>query len=151
MPCSSLSVTAGQIGDGQTASNLATAQLTGTTDVWDDYVELSPASQIVCNYPLPSGITASSVSSLALQVNYRGPDRGSQLWTFEVRDNTTGTWTSLGDNTFAAVWVWTTHTFTLPAPLARYFSSSGTLQIRYGTTSSFDASDVDELLMTGTH
>ena len=44
-------------------------------------------------------------------------------------DTTTGTWTLLGDNTFAAGWIWTKHTFTLPAPYARLFSasSSGTL------------------------
>ena len=46
-------------------------------------------------------------------------------------------------------WVWTKNTFTLPAPLARFFSS-GTLQIRYGTTSNADASDIDQLLITGT-
>jgi cysteinyl-tRNA synthetase len=150
MACSSLSVTAGQIGDGQTASNLATAQLTGTTDTWDDYVELSPASQIVCNYLLPSGITSSAVSSLALQVNYRGPSKNTMTWTFEVQDATTGAWVLLGDNAFATGWVWTPTTFTLPGPLARFFSS-GTLKIRYGTASSADASDVDQLLMTGTH
>jgi hypothetical protein len=56
----------------------------------------------------------------------------------------------LGDNTFATSWVWTKHTFTAAAPLARFFSSSGTLQIRYGTTSNVDASDIDQLLITGT-
>ncbi|HXJ20573.1 MAG TPA: hypothetical protein VMT03_10095 [Polyangia bacterium] len=147
--CSTLSVVAGQIGDGQTASNLATAQLTGTTDTWDDYVELSPASQIVCNYNLPSGVSASSITSLALDVNYRGPTPNTMTWTFEVLDPTTGSWTSLGDNSFATGWVWTQHVFTLPTPASRYFSS-GTLQIRYGTTSSADASDVDQLLIVAT-
>ena len=65
-------------------------------------------------------------------------------------DTTTGAWTLLGDNAFAGGWVWTKHTFTLPAPLARFFSSGTTLQIRYGTTSSVDASDIDQLLVTGT-
>ena len=65
-------------------------------------------------------------------------------------DTTTGAWTLLGDNSFAAGWIWTKHTFTLPTPYARFFSSSGTLQIRYGTTSAVDASDVDQLLITGT-
>lgn len=49
LPCSALSVVAGQIGAGQTAAALTTAELTGTTDIWVDYVELSPASMIVCN------------------------------------------------------------------------------------------------------
>jgi uncharacterized membrane protein YgcG len=147
--CSTLSVVAGQIGDGQSASALATAELTGTTDVWDDYVELSPASRIVCNYTLPSGVSASSVTALALDVNYRGPSKNTMTWTFEVLDPTTGSWTSLGDNTFATGWVWTKHTFAVPMPASRYFSS-GTLQIRYGTTSNADASDIDQLLIRAT-
>jgi len=57
---------------------------------------------------------------------------------------------SLGDNAFAGDWVWTKMTFTLPAPHARFFASGTTLQIRYGTTSNADASDLDQLLVTGT-
>ena len=98
-----------------------------------------------------SSAVASGVTSLALQVNYRGPDKATMTWTFEVFDNNAGTWVLLGDNTFATDWVWTKHTFAFPAPDARFFSASGTLQIRYGTTSSADASDVDQLLVTGTH
>ena len=36
--CSALA--SGQIGPGQSVSTLATAELTGTTDVWTNYVEL---------------------------------------------------------------------------------------------------------------
>ena len=50
--CSALA--SGQIGVGQSVSTLATAELTGTTDVWTNYVELEPATHIVCNYNLPS-------------------------------------------------------------------------------------------------
>jgi len=59
LPCASLSVTTGQIGGGQTASALTVAELTGTTDMWTDYVELSPASRIVCSYNLPAGVASS--------------------------------------------------------------------------------------------
>jgi len=103
----------------------------------------------VCNYALPSGTTAGAVTSLALQVNYRGASQTRQVWTFEVLDRTTNTWTLLGDNAFASGWVWSKHTFTLPGPLSRFFSGTG-LQIRYGTTSSLDTSDIDQLLVTGT-
>jgi hypothetical protein len=113
-------------------------------------VELSPSSQIVCNYSLPSSISATSVTSMGLLVNFRGPAVQGQRWTFEVLDTSTGSWTLLGDNTFAPYWVWTMNTFPMSAPLTRYFSS-GTLQIRYGTTSNADASDIDQLVITGTH
>ena len=85
-----------------------------------------------------------------MQTNFRGPSQAHQVWTYEVLDTTTGAWTLLGDNSFASGWIWTMHTFTLPTPYTRFFSSAGTLQIRYGTTSAVDASDVDQLLITGT-
>ena len=149
MPCSSLSVVNGQTG-GQPASVLTTAELTGEMEGWDNYVELLAGSRIVCNYVLPSGTAAGAVTSLALQVNYRGQTLAFQTWTFEVLDTGTGSWVSLGDNAFAGDWVWSKHTFTLPAPLARFFASGTTLQIRYGTNSNADASDIDQLLVTGT-
>jgi hypothetical protein len=149
LPCSTLAVAAGSIGGGQTAAALTNAELTGTQDVWNDYVELSPLSAIVCRYNLPADIAATAVTALALKVNYRGPDKPTMTWTFQAWDAVAGTWVALGDNAFAVDWVWTAHTFTLPAPLARFFAG-GALQIRYGTSSNADASDVDQLLVTGT-
>jgi cysteinyl-tRNA synthetase len=148
IPCSALA--SGQIGAGQSVATLATAELTGTNDVWTNYVELAPATHIVCNYNLPAGVGANTVAALALDVNYRGPTAGWQLWTFQVLDTVTGSWVSLGDNTFATGWVWTKQTLTFPAPASRFFSASGLLQIRYGTDSSADASTLDQMLVRGT-
>ena len=91
-------------------------------------------------------MSAGALTSMALQVNYRGPSKATQLWTFDVRDTATGAWVSLGDNAFATGWAWTAHTFAFPTPLARYLSGLP-LQIRYGTTSTADASDVDQMLI----
>src|SRR6185436_13054579 len=52
---------------------LATAELTGSSDGWTSYVELGPAAHIVCNYNLPAGIAAGTLTSLSLDVNYMGP------------------------------------------------------------------------------
>ena len=148
IPCSSLA--SGQIGSGQSVATLATAELSGTTDAWTSYVELSPATHFVFNYNLPSGVAAGTITSLSVDVNVRGPTLTEQPWTYQVLDTTTGSWVALGNNSFATSWVWTKHTFTFPAPLARFFSSAGLLQIRYGTDSNADASDLDQLLIRGT-
>ena len=58
---------------GQSASALTTAELTGTTDMWTNYVEVFPSSRIVCNYACRAGTSASASPRLALDVNYRGP------------------------------------------------------------------------------
>ena len=55
---------------------------------------------------------------------------------------------AVGTNAFAADWVWSVASLPLPGPLARYVSG-GTLKIRYGTTSQFDASDLDQLVLVG--
>jgi hypothetical protein len=149
LPCAALTVATGSIGPGQTASALTTAELTGTQDIWANYVEVFPSSSIICRHDLPAGVAAATLSALALRVNYRGPNRSFQQWTFEAFDAAAGAWIPLGDNTFAATWVWTPTTFNLPAPLPRFFSG-GSLQIRYGTTSNVDASDVDQLLISAT-
>ena len=78
-------------------------------------------SRIVCSYNLSSGSAERRSPS---RRTTGGPIRTEQLWTFEVYDNTTGQWTLLGDNTFAPDWVWAKHTFTLPVPYARFFSSN---------------------------
>lgn len=148
MPCANLAVAAGQIGPGQTAAALTTAELTGTEDVWDNYVELFPSSRIVCRYDLPSGVTPARVTSLSLQVNYRGPRIAFQVWTFEAFDTGTGAWVQIGDNGFAPSWVWTPATFPMPAPLARFFSGNS-LQARFGTGSNFDAANIDQMIVTG--
>ena len=59
---------------GQSVATLATAELSGTTDAWTSYVELSPAAHIVCNYNLPSGTAAGTITSLSVDVNVRGPN-----------------------------------------------------------------------------
>ena len=150
LPCSALSVVAGQIGPGQSASALTIAELTGTHGRVDQLRRGVPvvAHRLQLHACRPARAPAPS-PALALDVNYRGPSKTTMTWTFEVLDTTTGPGRSLGDNAFATSWVWTKHTFTLPAPLARFFCR-GTLQIRYGTTSNADASDIDQLLIRAT-
>lgn len=148
LPCASLAVASGQIGPGQTAAALTTAELTGTQDVWSNYVELFPSSRIVCHYDMAAGVAASQVTTLFLQVNYRGPRIAFQLWTFEALDATTATWVQIGDNGFAPSWVWTRTSFLLPAPLQRFFSGNR-LQVRFGTASAFDAADLDQMVVSG--
>jgi hypothetical protein len=146
LTCTKLQVNAGSIGSGQTAANLATKQLSGTQDVWKNYVEFSPGASVTCTFSLPAGTSAASIESLAVQVNYRGATKATQRWTFEAWDASSSTWVYVGDNAFAADWKWSSATLNLPTPSPRFFSS-GSAQIRYKTTSKVDASDVDQLVL----
>src|SRR5262245_1392903 len=146
LTCKTLAVTRGSIGSGQTAANLATRQLSGTQDVWNDYVEFSPNTSATCTYALPTGTSAADIASLPLQINYRGPTKANMRWTFEAPYATTGTWVLVGYNAFAQDWTWSTAILALAAPASRFFSN-GSLTIRYQTQSSVDSSDVDQLVV----
>ncbi len=144
--CSNLTVQRGSIGAGQTESGLATRDLSGTADSWNQYVEFFPSTRAVCTYTLPSSITASSVTSMVLKVNYRGPTRAVMPWSFSVLNNATQAFVPVGDNAFAASWTWTVGR--LPVPLsANVVSSNRTIQVQYSTESSVDSSQLDQMVL----
>ncbi|MBI5533986.1 MAG: endo alpha-1,4 polygalactosaminidase [Deltaproteobacteria bacterium] len=149
LTCKTLSVIAGGIGSGQSASTLAKADLTGSQDDWSKYVEFAPGSQVTCKFKLPSSIDPSSLSSLQLRANYRGPLKAEMPWTFEVRD-LQGNWSLVTDNGFAKDWRWTRKTVALPGAPASWVKSQEIL-IRYRTTSQLDeVSQLDELVLIAT-
>ena len=144
--CQPLEVSRGAIGAGQTAATLATRDLSGTADTWDRYIEFAPGTQAVCNFAVTG---AGTVTALSLRVNYRGPVKGDMVWTFQAWDARAGAWVSVGDNGFAADWRWSAADLALPAPLDR-FVSQGRVRVRYGTTATSDASQLDEWTLQAT-
>ncbi|MFM2152069.1 MAG: hypothetical protein RL199_504 [Pseudomonadota bacterium] len=151
LACDRLTVNAGSIGAGETAAGLATRDLSGTQDVWDSEVWVSPATSLTCRYTLPSGATGANLSALVLRLNYRGPLVGKQKWVFEAYDAAAGSWVRLGDNTFATTaWNWTAKEFALPAPAARFVNGSNQLKIRYRSSGTVEKSVLDELVLLAT-
>lgn len=143
LSCRKLTLTSGKIGSGQSASSLAAKDQSGTQDSWTKYVEFSKGSNATCLFSLGSGVPASSVSALSLEVNYRGPTKAEMLWVFEALDPTAGAWVSIADNGFAADWVWSAATRPLPGVGARFINAKGEIQVRYRTSSKLDASQLD--------
>jgi hypothetical protein len=147
--CTSLTLQAGHIGSGQTVATLADRQLSGTKDVWSDYVEFSAGAIAICDYPLPASLAASSIQGLTLSLNYMGPQKSEMRWTWEALDHNTGSWVLVGDNAFAADWRWTADLMVLPTPVNR-FVSAGSISIRYKAANRHDASDLDEMALYAT-
>lgn len=141
LPCSGFRVLRGSIGDGQDPATLATQELSGTADDASKYVELSPNSAVRCDFQLAAG--APAPRALALRVNYRGPTLAEMRWTFDAYDFAAARWVAVANNGFAQDWVWSRATVDLPAPVGR-FVRDGRLQLRYRTSSSLDASQLDE-------
>ncbi|WP_437957891.1 DUF4832 domain-containing protein [Sorangium sp. So ce119] len=149
LTCSQLTIERGSLGDGQTAAALSARELTGEQDDWSKYVEFAPGSSATCDYALPAGVSGADLSSLSLDVSYRGPRKSDMRWTLEAWDADANAWVTIGDNAFAAAWSWSSATLALPAPYGR-FAPGGQIKIRYATRSRADASLLDELVLTGT-
>jgi hypothetical protein len=142
---STLTFSSGTLPGGQQVGALATRQLSGTQDDWSAYVEFGPGARAVAQYALSAAQTS---AELSLRTSYRGPTAKEMRWTFDAYDHAAGAWVTVGDNSFASGWVWTPATFAL-AP--RFVGDGGEVRVRYGTDSTADASDVDELvLLAGT-
>ena len=147
LTCNKLIVSTGRTG-GQPVSALATKDLSGTTDAWSKYVELQPYSSGfvgTCTFPLPSGMTASSIASLALRVNFRGPEKSFQTWSFDTVD-ASGQKVAIGDNAFAQDWVWTEATLPIGATPSALVQN-GQIQVTIRTATKADVADVDELVL----
>ena len=143
LTCKTLTVVSGSIGRGQGVAGLAKQELNRTQDVWSKYVEFSPRTEAVCEFPIPSTLSVAGLRALQLRVNYRGPTKADMPWAFEVYDARAGAYVRVADNDFAKDWVWTSTSVALPAPLDR-FVSNGILTMRYLTQSSADISQLDK-------
>ncbi|NWG07049.1 MAG: hypothetical protein HXY35_10250 [Chloroflexi bacterium] len=68
------------------------------------------------SYRLPGTVKLSTIASLNLQVNFKGPASSTQLWTWSVYDWTMRRWVKLGDTTGLSADVWQTLTFGIRNP-----------------------------------
>ncbi len=143
-----LTRTAGGTG-GQPVSAMATKDQSGTQNTWNRYVEFSGAYSGWTRYQLPAGTRAADLTGLGLDVNFLGPDTGTQTWTWSVYDWSTGTWVRLGANPATGGWSgWRQASWAAPAPAARLASGAGEIRIRLRANNAADAMDVDHQVVT---
>lgn len=81
-----------------------------------------------CRYFLPVNIQRGSVVTLTVKVNYKGPAKASQTWTWYLYDWATRRWVSIGNNGAATTNRWKLLTFTTSVP--RRFINTTTREIR---------------------
>ena len=138
---SSLVSTKGSVASGQTVSNLAVKDQSGTADAFSKYVEFTTTSTgYACyrQYILPASITPSSVTGISVAANYKGPTKAEQTWTWALYNWSTASWTTLGRNLGASSWVWKSFTFASPASASSYVSSTGAVRVQLASTTGVD-------------
>lgn len=135
---------------GTTSNQLAALKVkdqSGTSTSWDKYVQMTPGSSGYSG-DLTFKAPAGSLTSLSLDVNYKGLPKASQLWTFSLYNNSTGAFDRIGDNTVAANEVWTLIKFTVSSKASSYVNSQGNITLRYASPSSVKRSNLDYVAMT---
>ncbi|MBV1856338.1 endo alpha-1,4 polygalactosaminidase [Catellatospora tritici] len=140
----SLTTSAGQLGSGQSVTNLTVQDQSGTQDTWTKYIEFMGAYSGYLGYTVPGGVSPSSVSAIQLKINYRGPDAATQTWTFKLKNWTTNTWTTVGSTAAASDWgPWTLYTFATSGTPADYISTTGAVQVQVVAANASDNADID--------
>ena len=113
-------------------STLSLLQQTGSGDIPAAYVSLQTPNTVYFGYHsfrLPEDTRPDLISTMLLQLNFKGPTSVSQVWTWSVYDWNSGQWITLGDSIGAKPNEWKTILFQIRQP-RRYFSSSGDIRIQ---------------------
>ncbi|MGZ3456781.1 MAG: hypothetical protein ACXVEF_44660, partial [Polyangiales bacterium] len=144
--CSSLTVTTGALsGDNATACSGTTPSLKNADSLLVDWLPATPKTSAYATYVLPT----SKPLSLSLVVRFHGDDKTEPLWYWWAQNNS-GTWDVVGDNSWAGNWVTTAHTFTLANP-ANYVDATGHVKIRFGTLTSTNDAELDQMILSVTY
>ena len=125
-------------------SALRVKDQSGSQDTWNNYVEFygsSTAYQGTFTFDVSS---VGSVSSYALNVNFKGPKVSVQKWQFEWLVPATNTWIIAGDNAAAASWVWSSLAFP-GVPAFSTLVNQGKVQLRFSSLTAGDDCDLDFL------
>ena len=130
---------------------LATSDQTGQQDTPADYVALTtPTTRYIgrYSYVLPSGVSPSSVQSLVLQANYRGPVKSSQAWNWFLYDWRAKTWVNVGNNATSDGTNWDILTFAVPpARTARFINNAGQIYVQVRASNSKYDADLDYMVL----
>jgi len=134
----------------QPLSVLAKKEQSGTADDWNTYLEFTPSttgSSTVFTFTVPSTVNVSSITSIKVSTNYKGPALSTQQWSFLLYDNAAAKWVSIGNNKLAGNWTWTSFDLTTTGILSRFISTTKKISLRYETSTAVDSSDIDYLVI----
>lgn len=137
----------------QPLTALAVQDQSGTADTWNNYLEFSPGTadaQATFTFVVPSSLTPAQLQTLTLVSNYKGPQKSSQSWSFQLYDVVGSRWVAIGDNQAAAEWSWSTLAFSPVAAAQNFVSATGEITLRFMTKTAVDSCDLDYLALAYT-
>ncbi len=113
-------------------SSLGLLQQTGTEDEPAAYLSFQTPNTVYLGYTsfhLPADARANLISTMLLQINFKGPSSSAQRWTWSAYDWNTGLWIKLGDTVGVKANEWQTLLFRIRQPWP-YISSAHEVRIQ---------------------
>lgn len=134
-----LTIDKGTMGHPTIDSLLAKEQNPGDANVWANYLQLSPAADDtfsgVFRFKIEGEI--SKVQSLALNFNYLGYGTEYQTWKVEAKDQVSGEWVKIADNSSVVGWTWSEVVVEIDQP-ENFVDAAGSILIRYSSETPAD-------------
>jgi hypothetical protein len=94
-------------------------------------------------FRLGATIQPSTITQLAIKLNYKGPAKRTQVWNWSLYDWNTSSWVKVGDNTLAVANVWKLLTFTVNSPLRFIHPSTREIRLQIGSGNSSANAKID--------
>jgi len=126
-------------------SSLSLLQQTGTDDNPDTYVSFQTPGSVYVGYQtfhFASDVVPSRISTMLLQVNFKGPASSTQNWTFSIYDWNTQMWIKLDDTVGTTAGQWNDLTFPIKK-FTRYISAGREVRIRLQSSNASDDAKLD--------
>ncbi|MGZ3454132.1 MAG: polysaccharide deacetylase family protein [Polyangiales bacterium] len=148
--CSSLTVVSGSVTNSASACTGTTPALATNNNT---IVSWNGTAFAYATYHSP--YDSAHITGATLTVAYTGDDHTEPLWYWWVHDpakgapNNAASWDVIGSTAESWVgnWVKSTHTYSIATP-SKYVDSSGNVLIRFGSTSSTNNADLDQMVMS---
>ena len=94
------------------------------------------------SYYLPADTRANLISTMLLQVNFKGPASATQVWTWSMYDWNTNLWIKMGDSIGTSPDQWNTLVFRV-RNVQRYVSPGGEMRIQLRSSNANGVAKVD--------
>lgn len=130
---------------------LASENQRGDVDGWSEYLEFYSAGSgllATMQFEAPIDFVGRTLENGELRVNFKGHNKDYQAWNFYARNQKTGDWVLVMDNSQVADWQWTVISAKLPGNAADYVDPLGRMQISLLSPKADDDVNIDSMQIT---
>jgi uncharacterized protein YkwD len=117
---------------GNPVSALKVRDQSATADDPSKYVSFSTPGTVyrgTQDFSLGSAYKPADVTGISLRVNYKGPAKSTQAWTWKLYDWNAKKWVKVGDNAGVQANVWKMLVFSSPSSPKRFVNASGKIRV----------------------